>query len=155
MADLICSVENCTAPRYQRHKMCGAHYMRWYRHGRTESVADAGISLSHGRRYQRVAAPWKSHPLADRSGRGYEHRFVLFDAIGYGPHLCHWCGDAIHWRSTLHVDHLDGYGDNNDPVNLVPSCNGCNSGRAARARAEAYRSGGYWSAHDTTRTGKG
>lgn len=73
------------------------------------------------------------HALA-RGGRLQEHRKVLYDLIGPGPHPCHWrdvysCGkDALEWggRGGIFVDHLDGDTHNNSPENLVPSCNGCN-----------------------------
>lgn len=75
------------------------------------------------------------HPIADRRGNVVEHRKVLYDTIGAGVHPCHWCGRELHWRTRnkhnplpddLVVDHLDGDKRNNDPVNLVPSCQPCN-----------------------------
>lgn len=69
------------------------------------------------------------HPLADSDGCVTEHRKVLYDKIGSGPHLCYWgCGAVLSW-GTIHgicVDHLDGDTMNNDPGNLVPSCFLCN-----------------------------
>lgn len=69
------------------------------------------------------------HPLADRVGRVAEHRRVLYDAIGPGPHPCHWgCGKVLGWGgvSGLNADHLDGDRLNNALDNLVPSCGPCN-----------------------------
>lgn len=70
---------------------------------------------------------WKSVPV---------HRLVLWDTIGYGPHLCHWCGGPINWKpggrtkpGVLTVDHVDKDDRNNDPSNLVPSCHPCNCRR--------------------------
>jgi hypothetical protein len=82
------------------------------------------------------------HPIALLSGqykgpgstraRVYEHKATLYDAIGPGVHPCHWCGRGLIWRrgaagNTLIADHLDQDPTNNDPANLVPACNGCNT----------------------------
>lgn len=96
------------------------------------------------------------HPVAAPGGRVFEHRRNLYDAIGAGPHPCHWCGLLVAWdrRSpydpdALVVDHLDYDKLNNDPTNLVPSCLSCNAARAARrcamtdADLEAYAKGYY------------
>jgi hypothetical protein len=60
---------------------------------------------------------------------------VLYDAIGPGPHACHWrCGRTdLDWggiRGT-HVDHVNGDPSDNQRENLVPSCQSCNKSRAA------------------------
>lgn len=68
------------------------------------------------------------HPLAINTAVS-EHRAVLFDKIGPGPHLCHWsCGKLLEWggKEGICVDHLDGDTTNNDPENLVCSCIACN-----------------------------
>ena len=87
----------------------------------------------------RVLTGLQGHPLARRTrgfrGRGevMEHRKVLYDAIGPGPHLCHWgCGKSLGWGGIggIIVDHLDDDRLNNSPENLVPSCNHCNMYRA-------------------------
>lgn len=86
--------------------------------------------------YHGVTAP--EHPLATKNGQVGRHRMVLYDAIGPGPHKCHWCGREIHWvvgvrggpSSALVVDHLDGNPHNNALENLVPSCQACNKRRA-------------------------
>lgn len=79
------------------------------------------------------------HPLRGKRGEVFEHRVVLYDHIGPGPHPCHWCGSPVDWRvraqwasfrgDELVVDHLDGNPQNNDPANLVPSCFTCNTRR--------------------------
>lgn len=74
------------------------------------------------------------HPLASGEGIVAEHRAVLYDAIGPGPHECHWnsvarCGQVeLHWQGegNINVDHLDGDKQNNSVENLVPSCQHCN-----------------------------
>lgn len=82
-----------------------------------------------------------NHPLRPPgSSYIYEHRLVLWNKIGPGPHPCyHGCGRMIDWipgagarRGSLVVDHLDNSTQNNDPANLVPSCNPCNQGRKVR-----------------------
>jgi hypothetical protein len=84
------------------------------------------------------------HPLAYKDGRIKEHRFVLYEKIGPGPHACHWCGREIQWmpggraafrdRRYLVPDHLDTNPLNNAPGNLVPSCVPCNSSRGCGGR---------------------
>lgn len=64
-------------------------------------------------------------------------RVRLYDKIGPGVHPCHWCETPIEWiigigvrdPDALLVDHLDHDPTNDDPDNLVPSCNSCNSHR--------------------------
>ncbi len=74
------------------------------------------------------------HPLAGAKGKLYEHRKVLYEALGDGPHPCHWrvlsgCGEcSLEW-SEIHVDHVDDNPTNNSPENLVVSCMACNRSR--------------------------
>lgn len=126
------------------------HYHRWYRHG--DPLVEPGGGSEYVRRYLTASAP--AHPLAMKNGKVYVHRATLFDAIGWGPHPCHWCGTELHWRPTssgtrLDVDHLDGDGSNNHPSNLVPSCSRCNSARGVAGKHERMVAKGYWSHHDT------
>ena len=93
-------------------------------------VRNAGKEPS---RYHYVRLP--GHPLAGVDDRVSTHRRVLYDTIGPGPHACRWCGRVVEWRKdgltpgALVPDHLDGDGRNNDPSNLVPSCQPCNMRR--------------------------
>ena len=74
------------------------------------------------------------HPVAHADWRVRVHRANLYDAIGPGPHSCHWCGCQVDWfeGTELHADHLDGNTWNNDISNLVASCPVCNRKRAPR-----------------------
>lgn len=90
--------------------------------GRRKSAAD---------RKARPVVAIPGHPLMPRHGRAREHRVILYDKIGPGPHACHWCGQSVAWmpriqRGCLIVDHVDRDERNNDPSNLAPACIGCN-----------------------------
>lgn len=152
----MCSVDDCTKPpRSKGSALCPMHYHRQYRHGSTTTVANEDApSVHNGRRYRRVRAR-AGHPLADRYGRAYDHRLVLFDAIGPGEHACHYCGTEVRWDrpkaapDALTVDHLNDIGDDNRPENLVPSCGPCNSAKGSARRHAALVAAGWWSANDT------
>lgn len=122
------------------------HYERFKRHGDVgppgRVIAEAGTGSVMANGYRVLNRP--DHPLAGAQGKVYEHRFVLFDAIGAGEHPCHWCGVTLRWdhgwpehADALTVDHLDEDTLNNEPENLVPSCNECNTQRKRRAEAVA------------------
>lgn len=150
-----CSAPGCAnTPRSGKAELCQKHYHRLYRHGSIERTARVGApSVSKGRRYRLLYLP--GHPLANpRHSRVYEHRAVLYDTIGPGPHPCRWCGVMLDWLPgvdplAIHADHLNGYGDDNRPENLVPSCRNCNPTRGVQAKARALRGAGWWSRNDT------
>lgn len=152
-----CSVDGCDkAPRSSKADLCKMHYHRWYRHGSVDVTAVGMQVKTAGRtrsRYRQIYAP--QHPLASKGGKVYEHRTVLFDAIGSGVHPCHWCSTPLTWGvghaavDQIEVDHLDNDGFNNELDNLVPSCRVCNGRRASQIRAEMLRSLGLWVHHDT------
>lgn len=147
-----CGVAGCAKPpRSGKAELCKMHYHRWYRHGDVDVVA-TGQRTGLGRRYRNMHRP--GHPLAGRNGHVYEHRYVLFELIGYGPHLCHWCNAPVTWSpkgtpSCLQVDHLSDDGADNRPENLVPSCRDCNATRALQARSDRLRARGWWARNDT------
>lgn len=148
-----CTVAGCDKPSRNKDSaaLCPMHYHRQYRHGDVETVA-TGLKTVAGRRYRYVRAD--GHPLADKDGRTYEHRVVLYDHLGPGPHPCHWCGKDVDWVAKgdprcLMPDHLNGDGADNEITNLVPSCGTCNSARAAQSRSDLLRSRGWWSGNDT------
>lgn len=155
MSQFTCTLAGCDKPsrNIKSAALCKMHYHRQYRHGDVTTMAhDNGVSVSLGRRYRTVAA--KGHPLAMANGRAYEHRVVLYDAIGAGPHACHWCGDMVEWVGKcqpheLQPDHLNDDGADNRPENLVPACRTCNTTRGCQRRADALRAAGWWSKNDT------
>lgn len=80
--------------------------------------------------YRILTGQW-DHPIMVGHGEIKEHRKVLYDAIGPGPHECYWCGREVRWsadhqRDRICVDHSDGDKLNNSIENLLPSCVKCN-----------------------------
>ena len=153
MMQPTCTVDGCEKPSRNKLSaaMCKMHYHRWYRHGTVEKVS-RGMKFGRPRRYRTVSA--KGHPLAGANGRAYEHRVVLFDAIGPGQHRCHWCDVVVAWgpkgaADELQPDHINGDGGDNRPENLVPSCRGCNTARGLQRRSDMLRAEGFWSGSDT------
>ena len=131
-----CIVDACDRPNADGHKICRMHRGRLRKHGtygpphavrapnRTGSVMQNGYVILTG----------VDHPLAGSQGKVLVHRVVLYDAIGPGPHPCHWCAKPVDWTygvtpDALFVDHLDDDKTNNVLENLVPSCNYCNRNR--------------------------
>lgn len=140
-----CPVAGCVNARGRRRStseyaaMCWAHMTRKARHGDIDPTRPVkirtGAPSHHGNGYLAVHIP--GHPLADKSGRVFAHRKVLFDAIGPGAHPCHRCGKSVVWSDPfphgLVVDHRDHDRANNDPANLAPSCHPCNVSRSKTA----------------------
>ena len=100
------------------------------------------ISYGMTRGYRYVNGDY-DHPLYVKGQFLLEHRKVLYDKIGSGPHPCHWseaygCGRrSLEWKglSGLVVDHLDDDKLNNTPENLVPACSSCNMRRGRELAA--------------------
>lgn len=129
----LCVIDGCLRPqRYTSSGLCRTHYERKRLTGTTDPgpghyTSPVGTTWVGAGGYVFVKLP--DHPLADPKGYAYLHRVRLYDSIGSGEHACHWCRCAVVWGVDLHVDHLDFDRQNNDPANLVPSCNWCNAGR--------------------------
>jgi hypothetical protein len=135
----LCVVEGCHNNRSYSSGLCNACYVRGYRGG------DAFVKPPVVKRAYRSVGTngyvivWDTtHPLSRGFGNGlFEHRKVLYDAIGPGPHPCHWCSVMVDWivgkcvKGSLVPDHLDGNRVNNALSNLVPSCNRCNASRGS------------------------
>jgi hypothetical protein len=143
---VLCIVDGC-GRKHSGNGLCALHRRRRAR----------GLPLDYVRprlppkRYRLLKR--KTHPLADKLGRVYEHRLALFDSMvatkaigagGGGRIPCFWCGRPVEWLVTLFVDHLNFDRHDNRPENLVPSCNGCNAGRTSanpRIRTSIYAAG--------------
>lgn len=108
-----------------------------------KSTASRRVSNDDGTAFYRVLSGHQGHPLASEKGWILEHRKVLYDAIGPGPHPCHQCGIPVNWaykayahKGNLTVDHLDENRFNNAPENLAPACGVCNQLRSMKKRVK-------------------
>lgn len=75
----------------------------------------------------------KDHPLSGVGKTILEHRLIMWDHIGRGPHQCHRCGVGVSWFldkdpgcKPLVIDHIDRDSKNNHIENLAVSCQRCN-----------------------------
>lgn len=126
-----CSINGCGAPsRTRQGGSCEKHYYRFRRTGKYDAPVFGAWSTTDAGYVMRLD---RNHPVSSSRGYLYQHRMVLFDAIGAGVHPCHWCKDEVEWgahgRRRLVVDHIDSDKRNNVLSNLVPSCHRCNSTR--------------------------
>lgn len=147
-----CTVPDCAKPaRSAKAALCPMHYHRAYRHGSVDANPQS-IKTGTPRTYRTRYVP--RHPLSSKHGIAYEHRVVLFDAIGAGKHSCHWCNLAVEWLpkgspGILVVDHVNEDKADNRIENLVPSCLSCNSARSMAKRKRELMTAGAWSVNDT------
>lgn len=119
----LCGVEECDLPAKRRGaNLCEKHYMRLHRRGTTEKK-QYSYRYTNTRGYVRLLV--RDHPLAHIGGCVLEHRAVMYDALGEGPHPCYWCGTVLDWQD-ISVDHLNEDKTDNRRTNLVLSCNDCN-----------------------------
>lgn len=134
MSNATCSIDGCERARRASNGYCDMHWKRWKRSGDPLALqrGQRGQGWVTKRGYRMVTR--RGHPQAAPDGRVFEHRAILFDAIGPGTHLCHWCETTVSWDlaapyddGALVVDHLDFDKLNNDRANLVPSCHPCNA----------------------------
>lgn len=146
-----CTVEACKRPVHGK-GICDLHRNRIRRTGKY-TVQPRTIAPQ---RYKSVKVV--GHPLAcATTHRVYLHRLVLFNTLGFGNFACFWCGTTVRWRrgittDALIPDHLDHDRHNNDPTNLVPSCNRCNAARN-RLRLKAPLTSVYQRAGTDERVG--
>lgn len=138
-----CSVDGCTK-RPRRNGMCEWHsdqLRTWGDPLMRTNKAPGGAGSVRKDGYRVLTS--HGHPLADQWGHVLEHRVVLYDKIGPGEHPCHWCGAAVRWETGraagITADHVDFDRSNNNPANLVPSCNACNVRRSCNRRWDRER----------------
>lgn len=135
-SNVVCEVNGCDKPSLSgSSQYCIMHYSRLRRSGTTDDRPLAFRYQGTSRYVSVTVGP--DHPLAPPSRPWiYEHRKVLYEAIGPGPHPCHWCGAMVNWmdpiESKIEVDHLNQVRDDNRPENLVASCKSCNAARTRR-----------------------
>lgn len=119
--------------------------------GRPKKRCETGCTCgkhrgTQGRSFNKTKGYWVLtgiiHPLTKKgelSGNAFEHRVVLWNKLECESpdcvHDCHWCGKSLTWHD-LKADHVDADKTNNDPENLVPSCNGCNINRGRLTHAK-------------------
>lgn len=154
MRNATCTVPGCEkTPRSMRADLCPMHYHRKYRHGSVDQVFRREVESPIQGKYRRVSR--RGHPLADKTGRLWEHRAVLYDTVGPGPLACFYCDRQLRWDldkldpAAVQVDHLNAVRDDNRPENLVPACRACNVGRGGFERSERLLKQGAWAGHDT------
>lgn len=124
-----CTVDACVRTTQRYDQLCQVHAHRVKHFGAHDHPYPNGSLNDKG--YRIVSS--SGHILGSSQG---EHRLVLFDAIGYGPHQCSYCKCHINWRVGLEVDHIDHDRINNDRANLTQSCHKCNSERSVGGRFE-------------------
>jgi hypothetical protein len=122
----LCIVHKCRSPTTSSDdEMCPRHGGR----GKAVNVA-RGTLGRYVRKDGYVELVRPDHPLAKRHGRVFEHRVILFEKSGGISLPCFWCAKDLDWDTTV-ADHLNEIKGDNDPDNLVPSCNDCNRARGA------------------------
>lgn len=141
--DLVRTRRRCQVDECDRwvvsHGYCELHWRRVQKWGDPHKVGkrqSSGPTINHNG-YVVLQEP--EHPLAMASGQVLEHRMILYDRIGPGPHSCYICGKTVSWqhkdqRRRIAVDHLDNNPRNNDPSNLRVCCQPCNVRRPSTAR---------------------
>lgn len=137
-ANSTCEAPDCTL-KAKTNGLCPMHIWRFEQH---QSFDLPPRSMSHQSSHGYLIVRRPGHPLANPDGWVYEHRQVLYDAIGPDDQDCHWCGKRIVWGSKfvwewLEADHVDWNRQNNAIDNLVASCHACNSGRLQRSEITA------------------
>jgi len=121
-------------------EICGVSFTAEYRANRParrfcghQCSGTARRKHIHPSKYKLVWAP--HHPLTTHKAQQLtEHRAILWEKIGPGPHTCHRCGAFVTWViggtgtaiGELIVDHINRNKRDNAPNNLAPSCRACN-----------------------------
>ena len=127
--DFTCKVEGCErAANYKEEGVCQKHYFRMMRYGTYNLTSSRKEFIFSPNGYKKIYLP--DHPLSDKGGYVFEHRYFLFEKIGFGSHSCAMCGKPWSWKGKSdHVDHINEDRLDNSISNLRPLCNPCNSRR--------------------------
>lgn len=127
-----CKIKDCNRDAmYQEQQVCQKHYFRFMRNGTYDLVTKRKPrgqrkNMCNPKGYIMVYKP--GHPLAQKSGFVYEHRFLMYAKLHGTLDGCELCGKEITWKQC-HVDHIDCDVKNNSIENLRPLCNACNTRR--------------------------
>lgn len=136
---MLCSVKDCgREARYKTAQLCQKHYFRIRRNGTVERRAIGG-AMKYVTPNGYVTLRMPDHPLANKGGLVFEHRFVMWPIVGADCRPCELCAKPQTW-ATCHVDHVDENRLNNDPENLRILCRGCNVKRGFRPESHEFRS---------------
>lgn len=115
------------------------HYFRYMRNGHYDLKEERKPPKLRGRKYRRTHSSGyqvlyePNHPLSNKDGYVYEHRFVMHSHIGDNVPGCEICGKACSWEPYFtHIDHIDNDKSNNKIENLRVLCNHCNSSRTKK-----------------------
>lgn len=123
-----CSVSGCSKPATRVGSgLCETHFYRIRRTGTTNRKEMSGRYWTTAG-YIKLLQP--KHPLADSNGSVFEHRWVMYEITEGECPKCYWCGCDLTWPEVV-IDHLNEVKHDNNPDNLVPSCNNCNRARGA------------------------
>lgn len=129
----MCKIEGCSNDvRYKSQGVCQKHYFRMMRNGSYHLKPKKESRSVDSRGYILLYMP--HHKLASKRGVIREHTVVAYEKYGDSLPDCELCGKPLSWGMgrSMHIDHIDNQKGNNDPSNLRPLCNGCNSNRPYR-----------------------
>lgn len=123
-----CVIPECDrSADYKKQQVCQKHYFRFMRNGSYEP-RQRKYRIQNPAGYQKLSE--SNHPLANKDGYVYEHRFVVYNHYGTDLPSCELCGKATDWE-TCHIDHKDNDVSNNLLGNLRPVCRPCNTMRGS------------------------